>query len=122
MIILLFAFGILMGSSGSILMKIGVTQLGPISINSFPSFVTFLFRIFTNITILAGMALYFFSAIVWTYLMSRLSLTFVQPILALTYVTTPVLAIFILNENVPSMRWLGIIVIIIGVIIVSRTA
>ena len=122
MVVLLFALGILMGSFGSILMKFGVAPMGHISISSFPELIGFLFRIFTNITILCGMALYFFSAVIWTYLLTKLPLTYVQPILALTYVTTPILAIFILNERVPLLRWVGILVVIVGVVIVSKTA
>lgn len=119
---LLFLFGILMGASGGILMKVGAGQLGHPEIHSFGQLLSYLFHLFTNLPSLAGVALYFFSAIVWAYLLTKLSISLVQPILALTYVVTPILAIVLLHEHVPGMRWLGILVIIAGVFIVARTA
>ena len=77
---------------------------------------------FTDITVLSGMTLYFLSAVVWLYLLTKLEISLVQPILALTYVITPILAIIFLGENVPPLRWIGIGVVIIGVFLIARSA
>jgi drug/metabolite transporter (DMT)-like permease len=122
MIALIFLFGITMGAFGGILMKTGARQIGHIEIHSLLQLLEFLFKLFTNVPSLAGVALYFFSAVTWSYLLTKLDISFVQPIVALTYVATPILAIFVLHENVPAVRWLGILVIIAGVFIVARTA
>lgn len=122
MIPLIFLFGITIGSIGGILMKIGAKQIGQIEINSFNQLIDFLVRLFTNVPSLAGVFLYFLSAVTWSYLLTKLDISLVQPILALTYVVTPILAIFILGDHIPAMRWLGILVIILGVFIVARTA
>jgi len=111
-----------MGAFGGILMKIGAGQIGHQEIHSLPQLASYLFQLFTNIPSLAGVLLYFFSSVVWAYLLTKLSISLVQPILALTYVVTPILAIILLHEGVPGMRWLGILVIISGVFIVARTA
>ena len=111
-----------MGAFGGILMKIGASQIGHQEIHSFSQLISYLFQLFTNIPSLIGVCLYFFSAVVWAYLLTKLSISYVQPILALTYVVTPILAIVLLNESVPLVRWIGILVIIIGVVIVARTA
>ena len=120
--VILFTIGILMGASGGILMKVGADQVGPQAIGSFNQLVSYLFQLFTNVPSLAGIVLYFCSAVVWAYLLTKLSISFVQPILALTYVITPILAILLLHETVPAMRWVGILVIIVGVFLVARTA
>jgi len=111
-----------MGAFGGILMKIGAKQIGQMQIHSLAQLIEYLFRLFTNIPSLTGVTLYFFSAVVWSYLLTKLDISFVQPILALTYVATPLLAILILHEHVPAMRWLGIIIIIAGVYVVARTS
>jgi len=121
-IVLIFCFGILNGAFGGILMKKGATQIGHIEVHSLGQLVNYLFKLFTNAESLTGMFLYFFSAVVWSYLLTKLDISFVQPILALTYVVTPILAIILLNEHVVLMRWIGIFVIVIGVFIVARTA
>lgn len=122
MIALIFMFGILMGAFGGILMKIGAGQIGHVEIHSLTQLVGFLFKLFTNLSSLAGICLYFLSAVTWSYLLTKLDISFVQPILALTYVATPLLAILFLHEHVPLMRWVGILIIIGGVFVVARTA
>ena len=118
----MFFIGITVGAFGGILMKIGAGHIGPMQINSFVDLITFLFRLFTDVTNLAGMFLYFCSAVIWSYLLTKLNISIVQPILALTYVATPILAVFILGEHVPLMRWVGIAIIIVGVIVVARSS
>lgn len=118
---LIFAFTILTGAFGGILMKLGATHIGHVQINSLGLLVGYVFKLFTNLQALAGISLYFISAITWSYLLTKLDISFVQPILALTYVVTPILAIFILGEHVPAMRWVGIFIVIVGVFVVART-
>jgi len=122
MIALIFLVGILCGSFGGILMKMGATNIGHAEIHSASQLADYLFKLFTSLQSLIGMSLYFLSAVTWAYLLTKLDLSFVQPILALTYVITPILAILILGEHVALMRWAGILIIIIGVVIVARTA
>lgn len=120
-VIITFALGILSGAFGSILLKMGVTQIGPIEINSLNQLFVYLYKLFTNILSLSGFILYFASGVIWSYLLTKLDISFVQPILALTYVITPILAIFFLSEHISILRWGGIAVIVLGVFIVSRT-
>lgn len=121
MIALIFIAGIIMGSFGGLLMKLGADNIGHVEIKSMIQLIDYLLKLFTNPQSLAGIFLYFMSALTWSYLLTKLDISFVQPILALTYVVTPILGIFILREHVPTMRWLGILVIILGVFIVART-
>lgn len=111
-----------MGALGGILMKMGATQIGHVEVNSLTQLIAYLIKLFTNFYSLSGVVLYFFSAVVWSYLLTKLDISFVQPILALTYVVTPILAIVLLNEQIPLLRWIGISVIILGVFIVARTS
>jgi len=110
----LFFTGILLGSTGALLMKRGAIALPPFSVST-----DYIWAFVSNPFILAGFALYFIPAIIWTYLLAKLPISIVQPVLALTYVVTPILAMFFLSEPVPFLRWAGICVIIAGVVIVS---
>ena len=121
-IIAIFVLSILFGAVGALLMKVGAGQMGAIQLDSSQAVIGFLAKMVTSPTILGGMALYFFSAALWLYLLTKLDISVVQPVLALTYVATPILAIFFLNEEVPPIRWVGILIIIFGVFVVARTA
>ena len=122
MIPLLFIFGILIGALGGIFMKIGATSIGPIEISSFEQLLAFFFKLITSVQSVVGVALYFISAIIWFYLLTKLDISFVQPILALTYVVTPILAIIFLGEHVSAFRWAGILIIIVGVFVVAKSS
>lgn len=121
MIALIFLVGIIMGSFGGILMKLGANSIGHTEISSIAQLISYLIKLFTNWQSLLGIFLYFMSALTWSYLLTKLDISFVQPILALTYVITPILGIFILREHVPAMRWVGILVVIAGVFIVAHS-
>ncbi len=121
LIAILFFVGILMGAFGSILMKVGASQIGHYEIGSIAQLIGYLYKLLTNFPAMSGMALYFLAGVVWSYLLTKLDISIVQPILALTYVITPIMAIFFLNEHVPAARWVGIATIVVGVFIVART-
>lgn len=119
---IIFAMSIIFGAVGALLMKVGAGKLGTIHLDSVQAVLGFIGKMFTSATILGGMTMYFLSAAIWLYLLTKLDVSVVQPILALTYVATPILAIIFLHERVPLARWLGILVIVIGVFLVARTA
>lgn len=121
-IVVMFTLSILFGAVGALLMKVGAGQIGTIQLDSVQAVLGFVVKMLTNVTILGGMAMYFMSAAMWLYLLTKLEVSVVQPILALTYVATPILAIVFIGEHVPPLRWVGVLVIILGVYIVARTA
>jgi drug/metabolite transporter (DMT)-like permease len=61
------------------------------------------------------------SALVWLVVLSRASLSFAYPFAALTYVLILLFDLFVLDEQVPGLRWAGVGFIAIGIFLVSRT-
>lgn len=119
---LMFAVGIAMGSIGGILLKLGASHVGQLNFYDLSGFLAYSLKLFSNWIVLLGFVAYFGSGVIWTYLLVKLPVSLVQPILALTYVLTPILAVALLGEHVPVLRWLGILIIIVGVAVVARTA
>jgi multidrug transporter EmrE-like cation transporter len=68
-----------------------------------------------------GLLLFGFSAIVWLVVLSRASLSFAYPFAALTYVMILVFDHFVLDEQVPPLRWAGVAFIATGIFLISRT-
>jgi drug/metabolite transporter (DMT)-like permease len=68
-----------------------------------------------------GLFLFGLSAIVWLAVLSRTSLSFAYPFAALTYVLILVFDQFVLDENVPALRWGGVAFIAVGIFLISRT-
>ena len=111
---------VLIGVFGQLSLKTGMTQVGRIDAQVLSHPIQLFVRIFTTPIILAGLALYIVGTLIWLVVLSRLDLSFAYPLVATTYVFTPLLAHLILREPIPSLRWLGIVLILAGVYIVAR--
>jgi len=78
-------------------------------------------RILFSLPIIGGVALISVSAILWIVGMSKFQLSFMYPFLSLNYVIIIVGSEFFLNEDVQLNRYLSILFIIIGLVIISRS-
>ena len=66
-----------------------------------------------------GIVVYGFSTIVYFYILSRVHLSWAYGIGGLSYIFATLMAYFFLSDSVPPLRWAGIIVITIGVILIG---
>lgn len=103
---------IIIAALGQIILKTGMNQVGEFT----------LLKTFTNWLVLLGLSFYGLSAVLWLLVLSKEKLSFVYPLVAASYVITVFLSKVILKENIPSMRWLGLVVIVLGILIVARSS
>lgn len=113
----LVAFGVLMGSFGSLFMKWGAIKM-PQDLNG--NIFSLIYNILINPLLMLGIILYAIPTAIWIWLLRTMPLTLLQPALSLTYVISALLAVFLLHEHVSVLRWVGIFVIIFGVILVAQ--
>lgn len=109
----------LIGTLGQLLLKIGIRQVGPVSRSDFGNPVSLLLTVFSNPLILTAIPLYVAGFLIWLIVLSKLDLSYAYPFLALAYVLVPLLSWLILDEHVPTMRWIGIVVVCIGLVFVG---
>jgi multidrug transporter EmrE-like cation transporter len=110
-----------MGVSGQLCLKAGMDQVGELSAGSVSTIVQTIFHVLTTPLVFIGLAFYVMGAAFWLVVLSKLDLSLAYPMLALTYILTPLAAQFILGEQVPTLRWLGVGIIFAGVVVVSQT-
>lgn len=116
----LILLSVVSGVAGQTFLKLGVSQPGAAdAAGGLLSLVTLIMR---SPLVLLGLALYGVGAVAWIAVLARLDLSLAYPFLALNFVLVTVSSRFLLNESVPAMRWLGILVICGGIILVSRSA
>jgi drug/metabolite transporter (DMT)-like permease len=77
--------------------------------------------ILTNLAVLGGLAIFGLSAVVWLLVLSRASLSFAYPFASLTYVLILLADRFVLHEEIPILRWVGVAAIVTGIILVAQT-
>ncbi|MHB1131348.1 MAG: EamA family transporter [Chloroflexota bacterium] len=117
--ITLILLSVACGVCGQLTLKSGMTQVGRIDAEAIALPLQTVLRVLSNPLVLGGLGLYVLGAASWLTVLSRVPLSFAYPILAISYAVTPVLAWFLLGESVPSVRWLGIAAICVGVVLVS---
>lgn len=118
--LILLGVTILLNVTGQLAMKRGMTAVGVVSFEA-DRFVSTMGRAFSSGYVLAGIAAYGFSAMLWLGLLSRLSLSYVYPAVSLGYVVVVLISWAVLREEVPLLRWLGVLVICVGVYLVGRS-
>jgi drug/metabolite transporter (DMT)-like permease len=119
--LLLVLISCLLGVSGQILLKMGMDRLGVIEISGLAAAWQMALRVFGTPSVILGFACYGVSSIVWLVVLSRLDVSLAYPLLALNFILVPFFAWMILGEQVPSLRWVGVGIVLVGVTIVSRT-
>jgi len=103
---------IVFAAIGQLILKIGMNRLGDFN----------LIKTFTYPMVLLGLFFYGASLILWLMVLSKEKLSFVYPLVAFSYVVTVLMSKFILKEQIPSLRWLGLGAIVIGILLIAKSA
>jgi drug/metabolite transporter (DMT)-like permease len=80
-----------------------------------------LLSLFTHYETWVGLLFYGLSAICWLWVLSRVQLSYAYPILALSYPIVVALSAILFSETVTVLHWIGVIGIVLGVSLLSKT-
>lgn len=120
--LILILASVTMGVTGQLCLKAGMSQVGALTVDGVASLVQTTWRVLSTPLVLVGLTCYVLGAAFWLIVLSKLELSLAYPMLALTYVLIPLAAQFILGEQVPGLRWLGVGLIFAGVLVVAQTS
>ncbi|MEK6941065.1 MAG: transporter [Nanoarchaeota archaeon] len=109
---------ILLAVFGQLSLKYGMIRHGEINLK-INTLVKDFFHVFTRPFVMLGVVLYGLSGIIWIVVLSKLDLSMAYPLVSVSYVLVALLSKFLFKENISKLRWVSIIVIMIGVSIVS---
>jgi len=101
--------GVLLNATAQLLLKAGTNAM-PLGL-----------RLAIEPHILAGLACYVISVVVWVVALSRVPVSIAYPMLSIGYVVNALAAWALLGETVTTMRMAGIAVIVVGVFMVARS-
>lgn len=108
----LAAASVTFGAVGQLLMKAGTSGLGG------EGALATLTGALVRPQVLLGLASYAFSSLLWLVVLSRLDLSAVYPLGSASYAIV-VVASWAMGEQVGPLRWLGVVLIVAGVVLVS---
>ena len=106
----LIVLGVLLNAVAQICLKKGLQAAGGMQLAAGP-----LLRMLLEPWVLAGLACYAVSVIVWLGALSLVQVNYAYPFLALGFLANALLAKAFLGEAMTPMRWVALTVIVIGV-------
>jgi hypothetical protein len=118
---LLICFMVIFGPLGNILLGKGMKGLGPAAAGTPTGVFPVLFRALTSGTIWLGIGSLVTFFVAYMLVLSLADYSFVQPASSVAYGVVAVLAHFVLQETITPMRWLGVLIICLGVLVVGHT-
>jgi drug/metabolite transporter (DMT)-like permease len=109
---------IFLGVVAQVFIKRGLNSLDALDFSRVvESYVRVLFSPF----VLVGLLLYFLGVFFWLYTLSKVELSFAFPFIGLSYVLVVLFSWVVLGESISYLRWIGVVVICLGVFLVSRS-
>jgi drug/metabolite transporter (DMT)-like permease len=114
--ILLILTSVFLGVCGQLLLKKGMSIHGRIAEISIPAIAS----AFMHWQVLVSFACYGISSALWVVVLSREKLSFAYPLVSMGYIFVVFFSSVLYQEVVTPVRWAGVILICLGVVLVSR--
>ena len=119
--LLLILVSVGLAVAGQVFLKVGMGQVGSIGSSSIANWQSTLFKVITTPQVWIGLLLYGLSALSWLIVLSRVDLSFAYPFAALGYAAVVLVSWLYLKEPISLLRWWGVLVICVGVILIARS-
>ena len=118
--VLLFLL-VVLGSVGNTILSKGMKDAGNIDISHLSALAAAAVRVLTSSTIWLGICMMLAFMVCHMLVLSWADYSFVMPFSAIAYALVPLLGYLFLREQVSAARWVGIVLIVLGVILINRT-
>ena len=96
-------------TAGQVFLKLSINRMESIELH-FSSI-----KHFISLPLLASGTSFIVAGGMWLYMLKYYDFSLAYPITSLSYIFGLVAAAFILNESIPLSRWIGVILVVIGV-------
>jgi drug/metabolite transporter (DMT)-like permease len=111
----------LFGPVGDVFLSKGMKQIGPLASWAPAAMFHFFFAAFTSGMVWLGILSLLAFFVSYTLVLSWADYSYVQPASSFAYAVVALLGHFALHETVTPLRWFGIAIICLGVLIVGHT-
>jgi uncharacterized membrane protein len=98
-----------------------VKRIGAASIGTPAGALDFLFRVLTSGTIWLGIGSLITFFVAYMLVLSWADYSYVQPASSVAYGMVALLAHFMLHEMITPLRWMGVLLVCLGVLVVGHT-
>jgi len=117
----LIVFGVLLNAAAQLFLKQGMRKIGYFGFR-LGNFGRIFLATAGSPYILAGLACYVVSVVVWLLVLSRVEVSYAYPLLSIGYIVTAFAGWYYFSESIGAIRWAGIGLICVGVVLITRSA
>lgn len=114
----LILLAVLLGATGQIIMKMGMKIYGEVTATSVWGQLVPILRV---PQVFFGFVCYGLSAVLWIAVVSNVDLSLAYPMVSLAYVLVFLASWLFLGEHISAMRLAGLVIIVAGVLVISRS-
>ena len=116
----LLMLGVLLNAAAQLLLKAGTNRIGEFAF-SLDNLAPIGTKVASSPPILAGLACYGVSVVVWILALSRVPVSVAYPMLSVGYVVNAIAAWVLFGESLGAQKLVGIGFIVVGVWLVARS-
>jgi drug/metabolite transporter (DMT)-like permease len=113
--------GVLLNAAAQLLLKEGMNRIGHFAFtwaNVWPIGL----QVIASPFVIIGLGCYVVSVVVWLLALSRADVSYAYPMLSIGYIVTAITASLFLHETLSPQRIIGIVIIMLGVYLITRTS
>jgi len=118
---LLILLMVIFGPLGNVMLGKGMRSVGAVTVRTPAEVVPVFSQVFTTGAIWLGVASLIAFFVAYMLVLSWADYSYVQPASAMAYAVVALLGHYLLREVVTPIRWMGVLVICLGVLIVGHT-
>ena len=108
--------------TGQVMLKVGMTRVGEIGRERLSHPVRLVIDVLKTWQVPVGLLIYVISAALWILALSTVPLSVAYPFLGLSYVAIAATSVLLLGEWLTPAQWIGIVLVVSGVVTVALTA
>lgn len=120
--LVLLAVSVTFAVSGQVTLKAAMNRIGRIGTEQVSNMGDTLGRAIREPRLWAGLLLFGISALFWLVVISRVPLSLAYPFVGLSYIVVVALDKFVFGEQVPGLRWVGVLIVAAGIALIGLTS
>jgi multidrug transporter EmrE-like cation transporter len=109
---------VLLNCLAQLFIRKGMLMVGEVTLTGISKF---LLPMLTNVYLWGAMLCYAVSIFLWMAVLSKVDVSYAYPFLSIGYVVASVAGYYFFGENLSVIRIVGILVICLGVVLISRS-
>lgn len=115
----LLVISVVFAIAGQFTLKSAMNEIGRIGSAEFRDPMQLVAKAAKEPRLWAGLVLFGISALFWLVVLSRVNLSVAYPLVGVSYILVVAIGRFVLNEEVPPIRWVGVSVIALGIAMIG---